>query len=179
VKTEQLQAGWKFALSFFRRAWRLEDYPIRLRALQVDPDTDYGHLKPCHWSAQIITWWTMSGCGDTRDAAIADLRVNLERWRSAKPLPRPGRSVQLEFAPTHRIEEHPDLAADFFHRIFDMDYAEVWISDDSSLWDFEFGKSLDQVYEKILLTYGVDVSDIAGAKLAPIVERLVSRGAAA
>jgi hypothetical protein len=77
------------------------------------------------------------------------------------------------------VEEHPDLAADFFRRIFDMDYAEVWISDDSSLWDFDLAESLDDTYEKILLTYGVDVSDIDGARLAPIFERLVSRGAAA
>jgi hypothetical protein len=60
-----------------------------------------------------------------------------------------------------------------------MDYDDVWISDDSSLWDFEFGKSLDEVHEKILLTYGVDVSDIPDARLVLIFERLVSRGAAA
>ncbi len=44
-----------------------------------------------------------------------------------------------------------------------MDWA--WISDESSLWDFHSNETDDALIAKIKELYGVDVSDIASARL--------------
>jgi hypothetical protein len=122
----------------------------------------------------------MGGFGDTRAEALADLEVKLARCREQDGrLPRPGRIVPIEIAPRHRVEEHPDLATDFFARILDRDYADCLITDESSLSDFHTEWTDEHLHERILLAYGVDVSDIDSGRLVEIFERLVARGASA
>jgi hypothetical protein len=114
------------------------------------------------------------------EEAVENLRkVLAERKARGQRLARPGTGLPIEFAPTYRIDEHPDLARDFFRRIVNLNYDECFISNESSLWDFHLGETNDHLNEKILLTYGVDVSDIESGNLAAIFERLVSRGASA
>jgi hypothetical protein len=178
--SDHLKVAWKYVTSFLKKEWDVEDYPLRMRRFQVDRTKEYGRLKPVEWSAQVINWPVMQGHGDTAGEAIADLRKRLmERKAQGKDLARPGTGLPIEFAPTYRIEEHPDLARDFFRRIVNLNYEECFISNESSLWDFHGEETNDHLNEKILLTYGVDVSDIESGNLADIFARLVSRGASA
>ena len=122
----------------------------------------------------------MQGHGDTAEQALASLGKVLEERKSrGDRLARPGTGLPLEFAATYRIEEHPDLARDFFRRILNLNYDECFISNESSLWDFHGADNNEHLNEKILLTYGVDVSDIESGNLADVFTRLVSRGASA
>ena len=63
--------------------------------------------------------------------------------------------------------------------IIDLDYAECFVSDESSLADFHTELSDEHLHERILLAYGVDVSDIEDGRLVRIFERLVASGASA
>jgi hypothetical protein len=179
--TITLDVAWKYLRSFFKRRWSAADYPVRVKAFDGDPAAyDGGHLKPIPFHAQIVNWWQMGGSGATPEAALADLDANLEnRRRAGQRLPRPGTGLPIQFAPAYRMSEHPDLAIDFFKRILDLDYDDCFISDQSSLWDFHNQEDNTYLYDKIILTYGVDVSDIEGARIADILERLVARGVSA
>jgi len=180
MSSDRLKVAWKYLLSFLKRDWTVEDYPIRFRHFDVDPTQDYGRLKPVAWSAQVINWPAIQGHGDTAEEAVASLRKVLgERKARGDKLARPGTGLPIEFAPTYRIEEHPDLARDFFQRIFNLNYDECFVSNESSLWDFHGEETNDSLNEKILLTYGVDISDIESGNLADVFTRLVSRGASA
>ena len=80
-------------------------------------------------------------------------------------------------APALRIAEHPDLAGDFLRRLFNLDYSHVWVSDEADLRCFHREATNDRYVEKILLTYGVDVSDIADGPVVAIFERILALGA--
>ena len=180
MRTDPLRAAWKFLLSFRHRSWSLNDYPVRLRKQARTPGQEIGRLRVPVWHAQIINWWGLSGFGDTQAEALEDLRARFARWQSeGRDAPRPGRRVPITFAATYRVEEHPDIATDFFARVLDLDYAECFVSDESSLADFHTELSDEHLHERILLAYGVDVSDIEDGRLVRIFERLVASGASA
>ena len=175
-----LNVAIKYLLSFVKSEWELGDYPIRVRYRRVPPYDPDDRLIILPWTAQVTNWAVMSGHGQTREEALADLRGRfLQRKLQGLRFPRPGRGLPVEFAPAHRVSEHPDLARNFFFRILELNYDECFISDGSSLWDFHVGESNDALNEKVLLTYGVDISDIETGNLADIFARLVSRGISA
>jgi hypothetical protein len=51
----------------------------------------------------------------------------------------------------------------------------VWISDESSLWDFATERTLESYFVRIQETYGVDVPDVKGALLWKILKRIAER----
>jgi hypothetical protein len=72
----------------------------------------------------------MSASGDTRTEALEELRKNFDRFKATKSeLPRPGTNVPIEFAASDRVDQHTELAKDFFRWILEVDWA--WISDES------------------------------------------------
>jgi hypothetical protein len=167
----QALALWKSLLSMFKAEWKLDDYPIRFRSQPATDPPTASRLKALPWVARIINWPVMSGTGDTKSAALAELRLSFERFKETKPsLPRPGTHVPIEFAPSVRVNRHRELARDFTQRILGMEWA--WISDGSSLWDFHGEPSNDGLNEKIRQTYGVDVADISSGNLADIFDRI-------
>ena len=172
----QLRALLKWLLSYRKKTWELRDYPIRIRKQDVARGPSSGRLKTVPWNAQIINWWQLDGCGDTRERAPADLRSHLARCREANgSLPRPGTRVPIQFAPANIINHHVELARDFMARVFNLNYDECFISDESSLWDLHTDETNDDYYRKIMLIYGVDVSTVEGAKLALIFERIANQ----
>jgi hypothetical protein len=168
-----LLAGWKFLLSFRKREWSLKDYPIIVRK-QCDSRQSWG--KTVRWTvpaydARVVNWWTLMGSGDTAEAAMEKLRERFDSARENRPsMPRPGTQVPLEFASQERIAANSALANEFLQSV--LEHGEAWISDESSLWDFASGHSLDDYYAKIRSLYGVDVSDIPGGNVADILERI-------
>lgn len=69
------------------------------------------------------------------------------------------------------VNEYEALSEDFIHRVLDLDWA--WISDQSSLWDFNEEGDNSRLNAKIMEVYGVDVSDIQSGRLVAIFERIV------
>jgi len=178
--SERLHIAWKYFASFFRRDWQARDYPLRYRHFPVAADQESGRLTPVAWSVQVLGWPTMQGHGETTNEALANLELALatRRERDGK-LPRPGTAVPIEFASTSRIDMYPHLVRDFLERILDLNYDECFISDGSSLWEFHAEENNDAINDKVLITYGVDISDIESANLADIFARLVEHGAPA
>jgi hypothetical protein len=64
------------------------------------------------------------------------------------------------------------LADDFIRRVLNKD--AVWISDESSLWDFHRQDTNAALVAKIREVYGVDVSDIESGNLADILDRIAA-----
>jgi hypothetical protein len=173
---DQVRALWKPFLSLRKRDWELTDYPVVFRIHEPDPSSPYQPPRfKLHRCVASIVNWHLTGSGDSREEALQSLRgtfasVKLEKQESCKPLPRPGKTVPIEFASQERVKAHPELAEDFIHRVLGLEWA--WISDGSSLWDFHTGENNDALYAKIKEVYGVDVSDIHSAKLQEILERI-------
>ncbi|MBN1316972.1 MAG: hypothetical protein JXA42_15940 [Anaerolineales bacterium] len=164
----------KYLLSFFKPAWEIGDYPIRIKhyaGLDVQ-----GRFTSIPWSAQIVNWWAMIGMGDTKEEALLKLEENFEQYTSSgKKLPRPGVKVPIQFAPTTEIEQYEALAVDFFKKILGKEYYNCFISDLSSLWDFAMEGTIGTYQRKIALVYRVDVSDIESGNLVEILKRISMR----
>jgi hypothetical protein len=174
---DKLRAAAKFLLSFLKRDWEIDDYPIRIRFQKVDLSQATARRKPIPWIAQVVNWWALSGHGQSKAEALDDLRSKFQA-RKAKGvrLPRPGTKVPLEFASTVEADRLRDIGRDFLARVLDLNPDECFISDESSLWDFHDQETNDVLYEKIRNIYGVDVSAIEGANLCAIFRKI---GAAA
>jgi hypothetical protein len=174
----QARALWKLCLSFRKHDWELADYPIAFRTQEPDPASDYTapRFKLPRHVASIVNWH-LSGNGDSREEALESLRgtfdaVKLKRQQEGRQLPRPGTHVPIEFASHERVNAHPELADDFIHKVLELD--EVWISDESSLWDFHTDETNDILCSRIKEIYGVEVSDIQSARLSEILERIAA-----
>jgi len=170
----QALALWKRLLSYRKHTWEFEDYPIIFQGQDPEPasSTARGQVHP--HVARIVNWW-LSGTGETRADALADLRSTFQnvcaaRSRDGKPLPRPGVEVPLEFACRDRIEAVHELADDFIHRVLGFEWA--FISDESSLWDFHTETTNEAFVTKIREVYCVDVTDLESAHLCEILERI-------
>lgn len=96
--------------------------------------------------------------------------AKIEKAKKKKPLPHPGAHAPIEFATRARVGTHPELEADFVHRVLNLDWA--FISDESSLWDFHHAETNEELLAKVKEVYGVDVSDIESARIWEILERI-------
>jgi len=65
---DQTRALRKFVLSFRKREWTIDDYPVKVT--DHGPVEAKGRLKPSRWTAQIINWLHMRGDADTREGAL-------------------------------------------------------------------------------------------------------------
>ena len=81
----------------------------------------------------------------------------------------------LKLASDRQIRRYAAIQAEFLAKIFNDEYEEVWVSDKSSLHDFATQRSLEPYYAKIREVYGREVSDIEGALLWNIFQRIASR----
>ncbi|MGH9521337.1 MAG: hypothetical protein ACRD3E_02260 [Terriglobales bacterium] len=173
-------AIWKLCLSFRKRDWELGDYPVATKEQSVEPAAQGKRLKPQRYMAFIVNWG-LAGTGDTEHDALANLEGNLanvkaERQRTQQRMPRPGTSVPVQFASSERVNAHSELAEDFIRRVLELDWA--WISDESSLWDFQADETNDTLVAKIRDVYDVDVSDIGSARLYEIFDRIAAQRSA-
>jgi hypothetical protein len=127
---------------------------------------------------QIIGWEQMPGTGNTRAEAVADLEQKLADYKRREGrLPRPGTRVPIQFAPMVEVDKYAQLAGNFFDKILGMDYRQVLITDQSSLYDFAFSEErLAELQRKIRDIYQVDVSDIEDGNLVTIFARLHQQG---
>jgi predicted RNase H-like HicB family nuclease len=128
---------------------KLEDYTLNLR---------YREDWNC-FEASLSEFFALIASGETEQEAITELkRLYLERVvyleAIGKPLPIPGEAPEPMFATSARVDALSGTARDFFRRVLNLDYDDVFVSDATRLE--EFG-TLEHLREKIKLEYGVDI----------------------
>src|SRR4030095_3676157 len=150
---QALKAFLKRILSYRKRAWSIDDYPIRISEQKAQRDSGQeGRMKLVRWSAQIVNWWQMSGHGETREEALSKLEASFRHFQATHDeLPRPGTGAPIEFGSTNLIQKHDRLPREFVRRILDLNLDECFISDESSLWDFHNEETNEAYYRKIVL----------------------------
>lgn len=160
---EKLSAIFKWLMSFQKSDWVLSDYPLRI---QEQNQIDEAVPK---YAAQIINWWQMTGVGNTREEAISDLnQMFLNIKENGETLPRPGTGLPIEFASCEVLEKYWSVVSRLIEEVLCYDIDEIFISDESSLWDFPEGDNKDYYFDKIKEIFGVDVSHIESGYISEI-----------
>lgn len=160
--TETILAFYKRLLSYTKTKWNLDDYPLRYKN-QTDPNNK--ELKP--WVVQVINWWALTGLGDTKEEAYTMLKEKFENYKVYhEKLPRPGCSVPIQFADTTTIDNLEPIAVDFFDKILRYNYYDCFISDESSLLDFE--QDTNETLQKINQVYNLNLKDIGDGNIVRI-----------
>ena len=167
---DKLKAFWKFFLSFFKTSWQIEDYPLKHKVQEGVPDES----KYC---IQVINWWTLCGLGATKEKALKSLKEGFEAQVKSKGYtPRPGTNVPIQFAKSQIVNQYHDITDDFIEKVLGFSVGDpVFISDESSLYEFSTEERLDDFYKKIQEVYNIDVSDIKDGKISKIIERIASK----
>lgn len=83
---------------------------------------------------------------------------------------RPGTGPEIVFADSTDVDRHSELRDDFIRRVLRLEWA--LITDESSLWDFHENQTNDEYYSRIFDIYRTDVSNVEGAKLKLILDRI-------
>ena len=165
----------KYMLSYLKRDWELQDYPIRFWHQSPPDDYDVSdNWVFFPWHAQIINWGEICGFGNTKGEAYSDLVKIFSELKSelkieGRTLPRPGTRPPLVFASAAEVEKLDSIATDFFDKILDLNYAECFISDQSNLSDFD---NIDILVKRIYEVYKVDVSDVEYGNLVEVFGRI-------
>ena len=177
--SRQNRARLAWAKSFFKFHWHFDDYPLDYIDQGECDRTLPERLQHKRWRADLINWYEMSGTGETREAALQDAKQKfLKREASGEKFFRPGtgpcdsfpRAPKVIFPENQRIDNYPEPRDDFTSRVLQLEWA--WVTDESSLWDFHQNETNDEYYSRILEIYGVDISNIEGANLTLILEKI-------
>ena len=174
---KQHYACWKWCLSFRKRVWELDDYPVVYRRQEPIAFGSGSRFQSHPYIASIVNWTAMDATGDTRLDSRAELSrrfedVKIGMIQAGKRLPGPGTKVPLKFASPARINTQSELVHDFIKRILGLEWCAL--TDESSLWHFHFGETNDDLLARIEAVYGVDVSDIESGNIAEILERIAA-----
>ena len=160
---DSLKAGFKWINSFFKSEWTLDDYPIKYAQWSDDAD------DPQSWSARIINWWALAGVGRSKSEAYKDLLETFAAARAERDsLPRPGTSVTIEFAPDDELKKNWGIASRIVSEILGFDPDGIFISDESSLWDFADADGVSKYQVQIRDLFEKDVSHIESGNLVEI-----------
>jgi hypothetical protein len=173
--SDSVRMAWKRILSYRRHQWTFEDYPIVVRRQSFDGVPDEMEHESRYWAR--ILGWLIDETAPTRTEALIKLGSRYEmrkqlRIEKGESIPRPGTKVPIQFASRDRVNAHEDLAIDFVHRVLQLEWA--LITDESSLWDFTAGQSIQEFQDRTLLIYQTAVYDIEGGNLAAILERIAA-----
>jgi predicted RNase H-like HicB family nuclease len=128
---------------------KLEDYTLRVTRRE-DWDS---------WEAELLEFFALKAAGQTRDEAMQELeRLFFERVAyleaAGKPLPVPGEEPEMMFSTSAQIDAQAAMARDFFRRVLDVNYDDVFVSDATRLE--EFG-TLEDLRERVKRVYSVDI----------------------
>jgi len=170
-----VRIAWKRALSYRRRQWTFEDYPIVVRRQSFDGVPDDMEHESRYWAR--ILGWLIDETALTETEALTKLRSRYEmrrqlRIEKGESIPRPGAKVPIQFGSRERINAHQELANDLIQRVLQLEWA--LITDESSLWDFTTSESIQEFQDRILLIYQAAVYDIEDGNLAAILERIAA-----
>jgi hypothetical protein len=166
---DQLLARYKYFISFFKRDYAFEDYPVHIRRFNSE---EVAKGLP-RYRAWFINWGGPIGSGKTAKEARVDLRKVFASIKNHREdLPRPGTDVPIQLAPHDRVDAHKELANSFIQNVLELEWA--LITDQSALWDFHSRTDNVALTSKIKELYEVDVSDIESGNLADIFDRIAT-----
>jgi hypothetical protein len=169
----QLLAGWRFILSWRKKDWAFEDYPVSIVRQKSKAEETPEFAAVPRYRAEVVNWLGLCGTGNTTEAAVEDLRRNFSNACAHRnSMPRPGAKVPIQFASTSRIDAKQDLADQFIWKVLELEWA--FISDKSSLWDFTSDGTLDAYFAKIKDVFGVDASGVKSGNIAEILELIAA-----
>lgn len=154
----------KYIQSFFKKEWSFEDYPITVTQQESEKDTE-------RWRAMIEGWPGLVGLGSSELSARNELNKAFDDFvKKGSTLPRPGTQKKIEFASTIGLEQYPELYREFVEDIlgFDPD-GFVFISDQSSLWDFVEDENLNSYFDRVFQKYQLDVSKVEDGNILQII----------
>jgi hypothetical protein len=169
---DRLLIAFKYMASFRKSDWQLQDYPVKLIRQETSSETP----AIAQWRAQVLNWWLV-GLGPTPEAALRQLRENLEAAGSEGPLPRPGTRPPLKFASIDRLAAHGDFAYEFVERVTGI--RPFFMSDGTSLSDFAAGEDMAEVQRKVALLYNIDATELAEGPLWQLLDKVHPRDGAA
>ena len=157
----------KWLMSFTKSDWKIEDYPLRYK---YQGGGEVGGKKVPNWCVQVINWYVLSGLGETKDEALNDLRIAFEYKKEKGNLPRPGTKVPIEFAPCIRIKEHEEIVRELIQNVLGINYDQCFVSDESTLGDFQNEEVKLETIEEIKKAFNVDISKLNSSNIADIAE---------
>ncbi len=132
---------------------KLEDYT--LRTAYVD-DWNY-------WEASLEEFFALKASAPTEAEALNELR-RLFAERAAyleavgKPLPVPGEAPEELFSSTARIDAQAAIARDFFQKVLQLDYDDIFVNDATTLEEFGV---IEAIRKRAFSVYGVDIGSTA------------------
>jgi hypothetical protein len=132
-------------------AVKLEDYTLRLSYRE-----DWNVFE-----AELQEFFALKASADSEAEALSELR-RLYAERVAyleavgKPLPVPGEAPEELFSSTLRVDAEAALARDFFSRVLQLNYDDVFLNDATTLE--EFG-DLETIRARVRALYAVDIGD--------------------
>lgn len=111
------------------------------------------------WEAQLLEFFALIATGQTQAEALQELqRLFTERQiyyaAIGKPMPIPGEAFDEIFSSTSRTDAQAALARDFFKKVLQLDYDDVFLNDASTLE--EFG-DVSAIRNRVFSLYGVDI----------------------
>jgi hypothetical protein len=175
----RLRVAWYYVRSFFRPTWNLDDYPIVMRRQGPPPDPESlpppmrnGTWFPC---IAMVYGTLILGGGDTPREARAKLAEAFEEFRAEHELPRPGTWGKTlgRLAPHEGIRSHGALRDEFIERVLQLNPAETFVSDQSSLTDFD--PDVTQFDRRLRLLYGVELDRLPDHRLVTIMDAIAQR----
>ncbi len=151
-RMKQLKAKLKFILSFLKSEWNFADYP-----LETWKNPNAGQ-KDIEYGAKFTNWWNLVAHGESEFQAVENLKLHFSDFKkNNSKIPRPGANVPIEFTERDRIEKYEHIAVDFFEKIIGINFYDCFISDLSSLFDFDLEK--EETLKKIKTEYGIVPQD--------------------
>jgi hypothetical protein len=158
-------------MSYTKSDWHLSDYPIQTRK---NPTDDLNQ----QWVASILLWPGPIGVGATPALAKQMLFENFELSKQKKlekgykPY-RPGMKVPIQFAPSGRIWARPDVANHFIEFALGFGANDpVFMSDESSLYDFGDEERVAEIKNNIRQVYGEEIAIPESGFIVDILEKI-------
>jgi hypothetical protein len=112
------------------------------------------------WEVELLEFFALKASGQTPEEALAELeRLFTERQAYyaaiGKPMPIPGEMSEEMFSSTAKIDAQAALARDFFQKVLQLNYDEVFLHDATTLEEFA---ELPAIRNRVFTVYGVDIS---------------------
>ncbi|WP_428232711.1 hypothetical protein [Flavobacterium sp.] len=149
---KQIKALYKYILSFRKDDWEFEDYPLET---WKNPNSELHELK---YGASFTNWYLFVSHGESEELAIVNLKKQLQDNKANNiKIPRPGKKTQIQFSDTTEIDKYESIASDFFDKIIGISYYNCFISDYSSILEFDLEK--EEVITKIKIEYSIEPNE--------------------
>lgn len=160
---QSISCYFKYLLSYAKKEWAIDDFPLRYNGKNNVDSGDPNHA----WSVQVTKWPTLVGVGQTKNAAYKSLEENFRVYRIANAkLPRPGTEVPISFAKTDEIIQLANIAEDFFPAILGYDLNGVFVSDETSV--FDFGEEESETISAIDSRFGLQLTTLGDGNIVNI-----------